>query len=115
MQAVQQDRALAQIEGIFSKIQEDYGVTLSNSDKQTVLERAQEAGTTDLEMIFGSLYAKKLKADRQRDLDKRNAKNVSPLRGEGAVVEFNPQTPPKRKYDNFRSALEEQMALEQES
>lgn len=116
---VQQEQAVAQIESIFSGIENDYGVKLTNADKQKVLERSQELGTTDLEAVFGAMYAKRLAAERKKDAEKRNMRQVSPLKGEGRVDSHNPQTPassPPKKYDNFRSALEEELALyEQET
>jgi hypothetical protein len=116
--AVQQEQAFAQIESIFAGIEESYSVKLTDSDKQKVLEKSQETGNTDLEAVFGAMYAKRLAAERKRDADKANLRKVSSLKGEGRVDSFNPQTPSSqpKKYDNFRSALEEELALyEQEA
>lgn len=112
--AIQQERALAEVESAFEKIGKDYGVKLTDADKQKVLVKAQETGNYDLESVFGAMYAKKLAADRARDLEKANLRKVSPLKGEGRADSLPEPKRPAKKYDNFRSALEEQLALEEQ-
>ena len=100
--AIQQERAVAEINGIFSEIEKDYGVTLTDGDKQRVLQEAQAKNTTDLAFVFGGLYSQKLKAERQKELDKRNAQKVSPTSPSGRV-DSHPTPAPPKKYDNYRS------------
>jgi hypothetical protein len=114
---VQTDQALERIDAIFRGIEKDYKVTITQDDRDKVLVEAQKRETTDLESVFGAMYAKRLAAERRKEEEKRNLHRVSPLKGEGRVDTFNPQTPSApKKYDSFRSALEEELALyEQET
>lgn len=112
--AVQQERALGEIYTIFSQIEEDYGVKLTDSDKQLVLEEAQKRQSTDLPFVFGALYSQKLQAERKREAEKRNAKAVSPTVATGRF-DSHPIPAAPKKYTNFKSALLEEMALDQDA
>ncbi len=112
LQALQQERALDEVNAIFADIEEMYQVTLSLDDKQLVIEKAQEMGTTDLRFVFGGL----MNEANQRKLAAANAKRVAPTRPAGNYElptddGLAPATP--KKYDSFRAALREQLESEQ--
>ena len=55
IQAFEQEQSLRQIETIFGQIEQEFNIQLATSDKQVILERAQQQGTTDLRYVVWQL------------------------------------------------------------
>lgn len=101
--AMKQTAALAEVNGIFTNIEEAYGVTLTDSDKQQVLETAQEMDTTDLRFVFGGLLNKAQEQKKALANAKANV-TVSPQLAPDVTT---PEAPVK--YDSFGSALRQEL------
>ena len=66
LQALDQERALREVDVTFGEIEKLYNVELNDQDKVTILSKAQEAGTPDLKLVFGGLYQEMQMLDKQR-------------------------------------------------
>ena len=109
----QQEQALREVNTIFSKIEKDYGVELTEADKTRVLDEAVKRNTDDLEFVFGAMYSAKLKKEREREAAKQSAKRGSSVEGfsGNASGPSTPQNQAPKRYDSFKSALLEELAL----
>lgn len=72
------ERALAKVNTVFEQIESAEGVKLSQRDRNLVIEKAQELGTTDLSFVFAGL----LREAEKRQAALNNAKGTS-NRGSG--------------------------------
>lgn len=108
LKAIEQEKQFAEVEQIFSEIEGMYEVSLTNDDKQLVLEKAIEMGTTDLKFVFGGLMHKA----QQAKLAKANVKRAATAKPQSVdPAALAPVTP--KRYADFKSALRDSLAEEQ--
>jgi hypothetical protein len=88
------------LDNAFNQIEQDWGVTLSDKDKLVILEKAQQAKTTDLEMVFAALMQIVSRKKAQRSAVKQGA-TVS---GRG-FAEGDESVLPKEIPANFKEAM----------
>lgn len=92
LQQVEAQRAQEQVDAVFSSIEEDYGVTLNDRDRQRVLERADELGVQDeegLRLVFGGLLQEAQRRKALRDSVKKTASTRN-QRGEALDEKLKP-------------------------
>lgn len=109
IRAVQTDAAVTQVNKAFTEIEKMYDVSLTDSDKQVVLEHAQKMDTVDLGFVFGGLYAQTQRAE----IAKANAKASATVRPQSTSDGFDLTPVAPERYDTFRSALEASLAEDQ--
>jgi len=102
--ALQQDAALAEVNVIFTDIEEVYNVKLTDGDKEQVLRTAQALDTTDLRFVFGGLLNKAQQKEKALANAKANA-TVNPT-----LAPDTPRPEADVKYDSFGSALRQELA-----
>jgi len=66
LQSFEQDRALKQINEVFGVIESERNVRLSDSDKEKVLQRAQDLGVSDLLFVFDGMMHQKQQLEARR-------------------------------------------------
>ena len=106
LQALDQERALRQVNVSFDEIEKLYDLELDDEDKRYVLQKAQDAGTADLELVFGGLYQKKQMLDKQRQNVGESATSSS------QHPEASPDKPVTEKFGSFRDAMDETLREE---
>jgi len=77
LQAIEANSALAQVNTVFDLIESDNDVTLIETDRKLILERAVQLGTSDLTFVFAGMMHEKA----AQDAEQNNAKAVSTSSG----------------------------------
>lgn len=77
------------MEDSFSALEEKYEVTLGPKSRRAILQRAQKAGTNDLDLVFNSLMAQKQKRAAAAD----ELKAAAPSRSTGRSTKQAPDEP----------------------
>jgi hypothetical protein len=106
--ALDEQRAITEVNAVFGQIEETYGVELNDADKVFVMEKAQEAGTSDLALVFGGLMQKKALQDKQRD----NAVENSTSLGYGGRLSEGSPPPEDKKFGSWREAMQDTLREE---
>lgn len=106
MKALEEQRAMDEVNAIFADIEADYEVALTDADKEFILNEAVKANTSDIEAIFAKNYHKKQNLERQRE----NAASNSTSTGYGGTHVVAPKAP--EKYSSWRDAMNETLAAE---
>ncbi len=106
LQALDQERALRKVNTTFDEIEELYTVKLNDDDRRHVLQKAQDAGTGDLSLVFGGLYQEKLMLDKQRQNVAESATSSS------QHPEASADKPEPEKFGSFREAMTETLREE---
>ena len=101
---VQNDQALATVNKEFAAIEDMYNVTLTDADKQLVLQTAQDMNSVDLKFVFGGL----MNQANQKQIALKNAKASAPV--PPAYVPPNDEGPVvPEKFESFRSAIKAEL------
>ncbi len=106
LQALDQERALRQVDVTFEKINKLYDIKLSDEDKVYVLQKAQDAGTPDLELVFGGVWQHKQMLDKQRQNVAESATSSS------QHPEASADKPEPEYFDSFRAAMDDTLREE---
>jgi len=106
--ALDEQRAVAQVNEVFATIENTYGIELNDTDKVFVMEKAQAAGTADLALVFGGLMQEKAMLDKQRD----NAADNSTSLGYGGRSSEGSPAPETKKFGSWREAMDETLREE---
>lgn len=75
------DNALRALNHVFSEIEGEYDLSLSDEDREFVINEARRTGTNDLKYVFWQLYRQVESKDKQRSNAKANS-SVDGFRGD---------------------------------
>lgn len=98
IQAIERDQQFRQIESIFAQIEKDFNIELEDSDKLTVLQKADDMGTTDLKYVTWML----LQEVERKTAEQKNIELVSTANGRRSGIVDEPEVQPVR----FNSPME---------
>ena len=109
IQAFEQQQSLAEMEVIFGAIQKEFDVSLSMTDKQAIMERAQAEGNYDLRYITWKM----LQEVERLNAERRNLELVSTIKGRPSVEDDDRTAQPT--YFNSPSAAWQAALAEEEN
>lgn len=108
LKAIEEQRAVDRVNAIFDQLEEVYGTDISDEDRNFVLQKAYEAGTADISMVFGALMQQRQMLEKQRD----NAVANSTGTGYGGEQGLGKRPAEKKSYGSFRDAMSDTFAEE---
>lgn len=93
IQAAEDQKLMAEVEAGFKDIEATHGVTLSDRDKEAILQQAVEMGTMRIDLAFLDLKARADALRAERKVAAQSAPQASaPGRSDGGVVDVAVQT-----------------------
>lgn len=109
LRAIEEQEAADQVAEAFAQLEEVYDMDIPQEDRIYVLQKAMEAGTTDLGLVFGGLMQQRALRDKQR----ANAQANSSAQGYGgSTAVAQPQKVENKRYTSFREAMNDTFADE---
>lgn len=109
LRAIEEQKAMDQINAQFAALEEAYEVEISDADRIQVLQKAQQAGTGDIGLVFGAMMQQRELLQKQRA--NANANSSSSGYGGQQVVGSVPKPKPE-KFGSFRDAMNDTFAEE---
>jgi len=103
LRAIEEQNAVDQVNAIFEQLEEVYDTPISESDRTLVLNKALEAGTSDISLVFGALMQQKALREKQHD----NAVANSTSTGYGSEQGLGKRSVEVKNFDSFRAAMQD--------